>query len=515
MLHLIDYIIVIASILLAIGMGVYFAHRQKDTSAYFKGSGKVPAWAVGISIFATLISSVTFLAYPGAAYKGNWIMLVQGLMVPIVLLALIGVLVPLFRNLIHLSTYEYFERRFGAPARYYSSVAFVLTHFTKMGSVFYLVAMAIAAFMNIDIYVVIGVLGVTIIVLTLLGGMEAIIWMDVVQGGLLIGGGLLCLGLLLSGINTPYGPAEIIGKAWESGKIDVGPYDFNFVETTFWVMVLNGIFYALQKYGTDQTIVQRYLTANSDHEAKKAAYIGVFLSVPVWTMFMLVGSLLWAYYQFSPDAAIEGMKPDAVFPHFISTQLPVGVRGIIIAAIAAAAISSLDSDLNCLSAIAVQDYLVKLRPNMTDKQKLVAGRWAVVIAGLGAIGIAIAYYQTNGGAVLNTIFGFYAIFSAGIVGIFLLGLCSKHANSKGLYVGLVACILFTAWGTLIYPINKYMMGVYSHLIVLVVGYLASFCFRHTEAHDELTIYGFLGKGHREVWKKATKKVAHLENHKNK
>lgn len=497
-MHWIDYIIVIASIVLAIGMGVYFAHRQKDTSTYFTGSGKVPAWAVGISIFATLISSVTFLAYPGAAYGGNWILLVQGLMVPVVLLAMIGIIVPLFRSVIKLSTYEYFERRFGAPARYYSSVAFVLTHFTKMGSVFYLVSMAIAAFMNVDIYLVVGVLSVTIIVLTLLGGMEAIIWMDVVQGFLLIGGGLLCVILLLAGIGTPYGPSEILGTAWDAGKIDVGPYNFDLVETTFWVMVLNGIFYALQKYGTDQTIVQRYLTAKNDHEAKKAAFIGVALSVPVWTMFMLVGSLLWAYYQLAPDPAVidsvtgaQLLKPDAVFPHFISTQLPLGVRGVIIAAIAAAAISSLDADLNCLSAIAVQDYLVKLRPGMTDRQKLQAGRWAVVIAGLGATAIAIAYIQTNGGTVLQTIFGFYAIFSAGIVGIFLLGLFSTRANKQGLYIGLLACILFTAWGTLIHPINKYMMGVYSHLIVLVVGYVASLFFKTNKADEELTIYGFL------------------------
>lgn len=519
-IHWVDYLIIAASIILAIGMGIYFAHRQKDTSTYFTGSGKVPAWAVGMSIFATLISSVTFLAYPGAAYGGNWILLVQGLMVPLVLVALIGIIVPLFRKVIKLSTYEYFERRFGPLARFYSSIAFILTHFTKMGSVFFLVSMALAAFMDIDIYIVIAVLGITIILLTLLGGMEAIIWMDVVQGGLLIGGGLLCVFLLLCAYGTPYSAGDILSTAWnataqvgpyEVSKIGIGPFEWDFVETTFWVMVFNGIFYALQKYGTDQTIVQRYLTAKNDHEAKKAAFIGVFLSVPVWTMFMFVGSLLFAYYQLSPDAAIEGMKADAVFPHYISTQLPMGVRGIIISAIAAAAISSLDADLNCLSAIAVQDYLVRFKPDVTDKVKLSVGRWVVVLAGLGAVGIALLYVQSNGGAVLETIFGFYAIFSAGIVGIFLLGLLSRRANKQGLYVGLAVCILFTAYamltspqkmpdgskqalldlGTWNFTHSKYMLGVYSHIIVLVVGYLASFLFKGEHAHEELTLWGFL------------------------
>lgn len=520
MLHIVDYIIVIASIVLAIGMGVYFAHRQKDTSTYFTGSGKVPAWAVGMSIFATLISSVTFLAYPGAAYGGNWILLVQGLMVPVVLVALIGVLVPLFRRVIKLSTYEYFERRFGPVARFYSSVAFILTHFTKMGSVFYLVSMALAAFMDIDIYWVVAVLGVTIIILTLLGGMEAIIWMDVVQGGLLIGGGLLSVFMLLCAFGTPYTMGDVLSTAWnatstvgpyEVSKIGVGPFEWDFVETTFWVMVFNGIFYALQKYGTDQTIVQRYLTAKNDHEAKKAAFIGVSLSVPVWAMFMFVGSLLYAYYQLSPDPAIEGLKSDAVFPHFISTQMPMGVRGIIISAIAAAAISSLDADLNCLSAIAVQDYLVRFRPNVSDKTRLRVGRWVVIIAGLGAIAIALLYINSNGGAVLETIFGFYAIFSAGIVGIFLLGLLSRHTNKQGLYVGLAVCILFTAYAMLTspqkmpdgskqalldfgewnYTHSKYMLGVYSHLIVLVVGYIASYFFKSDPASKELTLWHWL------------------------
>ena len=196
-MHIIDYIIVSLSILAAIGTGVYFAHKQKDTSQYFAGGGKIPAWAVGISIFATLISSVTFLAYPGAAYADNWILLVQGLMVPIVLLALIGVIVPLFRKVIRLSTYEYFERRFGLFARLYSSFAFTLGHFSKAGTVFFLVSMALATFLDINIYSIVLILGVTIIILTLFGGMEAIVWMDVAQGFLLIGGGIICILILM------------------------------------------------------------------------------------------------------------------------------------------------------------------------------------------------------------------------------------------------------------------------------------------------------------------------------
>ena len=491
-MHWIDYLIVLVSIIAAIGTGMYFAHRQKDTSTYFAGGGKIPAWAIGISIFATLISSVTFLAYPGAAYANNWILLVQGLMVPIVLLALVGIIVPLFRKVIRLSTYEYFERRFGLFARLYSSFAFTLGHFSKAGTVFFLVSMALATFLNINIYTIVLVLGITIIILTLFGGMEAIVWMDVAQGFLLIGGGIICILVLMFGIEG--GPVATFRIASEYNKISFGPYDWDLSQLTFLVMVLNGIFYALQKYGTDQTIVQRYLTAKNDKEAKKAAYIGVLMSVPIWALFMFIGTALFAYYHAQGAPLLpEGIKADEVFPYFIAHELPLGIRGLIISALAAAAISSLDSDLNCLSAIAVQDYYMRFKKNATDQQQLRFGKWMVVIAGAGAIGVASLYISWGGEGVLGALFGLYAIFSAGIVGIFLLGLFSRRANKQGLYIGIATAVIFTAWATLSkdFPHHKYMLGVYSHLIVLIVGYAASYLFKTPLVDKELTIWGYL------------------------
>lgn len=221
-----------------------------------------------MSMFATIISSVTFLAYPGSAYSGNWILLVQGLMVPLVLLGVIGFIVPLYRRVIKLSTYEYFERRFGAFARFYSSIAFVLEHFSKMGTILYLLAMAMVAFsggINITWFII--SIGIAVIILTYFGGMEAIIWMDVIQGFLLIIGGIMAIVILFH--LTEGGASAILNIAAEHHKIDFGPYAWDFTQLTFIVMVFNGIFYAIQKYGTDQSIVQRYLTARTDKSAKK------------------------------------------------------------------------------------------------------------------------------------------------------------------------------------------------------------------------------------------------------
>jgi SSS family solute:Na+ symporter len=271
-------------------------------------------------------------------------------------------------------------------------------------------------------------------------------------------------------------------------------------------MVFNGIFYGIQKYGTDQTIVQRYLTARSEKSAVRAALMGVLLSLPVWTLFMFIGTALFVYYQATPQSLPVNIAPDEVFPYFIMTQLPAGLTGLIIAALMAAAISSLDSDLNCLSAISVEDYYLRFKKNPTDKQKLNFGKLIVIISGIAALLVATLYVWTGSKAVLGIVFGLYAILSGGIAGIFLLGIFTKRANKEGLYIGIVANILFTAYAVLTstkfgestlidlgkwnFPHHKYMLGVYTHLIVVVVGYLASFLFKSREVHEDLTIYAW-------------------------
>ena len=522
MLHWIDYVIVIASVILSILVGIYFAKRQKSTSHYFVAGGNIPAWAIGMSIFATLISSVTFIAYPGAAYSGNWILLVQGLMVPIVLVALIGFIVPLFRRIIKISTYEYFEKRFGFLARMYTSVAFAFAHFSKMGTVFYLVSLAIAAFMGVDIYLIIIVLGFSIIFLTLLGGMEGVIWMDVIQGSLLLGAGVICALILV--FAPEGGPSEFFRVAAEHQKISFAPYDWDFTQLTFIVLAFNGVFYAIQKYGTDQTIVQRYLAAKTDKAAKKAAFMGVALSVPAWALFMFIGTGLYVFYVLQTGGAVlpDGVTGEAVFPHFIGTELPVGVRGLIIAALVAAAISTLDSDLNSLAAVTVQDYYLRFRPKASDKNQFRLARIVVILTGVLSLAIAMLYAHWGGEGVLGIIFGLYAIFSAGIVGIFMLGLFTRRANKQGIAIGIVVTILFTAYAMLTsskididgekrlmldlgswnYTQHKYMLGVYSHLVMFAVGYAASLFFKSKPADDELTIYGYLAQRRAEKAAKA-------------
>jgi SSS family solute:Na+ symporter len=507
-IHTVDYVIIVLTLLFSLGVGFYFSKRQKDTSTYYKAGGSIPSWAIGMSILATLISSVTFLAYPGEGYSSNWIRLVQGLMVPIVLIFVIHFIVPLFRNVIELSAFEYFEQRFGFFARVYSSLSFILTHFSKMGTVFFLISMALAKMIGIDTVTVIWVIGSAVILLTLLGGIEAVIWLDVFQGFMLIIGGIVSLGIILFSVDG--GPSEIWNVAMENGKVGFGPFDLDFVNLTFVVMALNGIFYAFQKYGTDQTIVQRYLTAKSDKGAIKASLMGVLLSVPVWALFMFIGTALFAYYQISGDVLPEGTRPDGVFPYFILTKLPVGVVGLVLSALIAAAISSLDSDLNCLSAIGLEDYYLRFFPNATEKQKIFFGKLFIILSGIGAIIVALIYVHNQGKGVLATVFMLYAIFSGGIVGMFLLGIFFPKANKQGIYYGIGASVLFTAYALLTstpieisgkekllldfgdynYTHHKYMIGVYSHVLLFLTGLIASYFYKGKEYNDKLTYAGW-------------------------
>lgn len=506
-LHIVDYLIILISLLIPVLISLKFSKRQNNAGKFFTAGGTMPSWAIGISILATLISSVTFLAYPGEGFSSNWILLVQGLMVPITLIFFIGFVVPLYRKVIGISAYEYFEKRFGFFARLYSSLAFFLAHFSKMGTVFFLIALALSKMVGVDTATLIWILGILIVLITLLGGIEAVVWMDVVQGIMLIVGGLLALGILIFSIDG--GLSTIWKVGLEHKRIGFGPWDFSLTKLTFWVMALNGIFYAIQKYGTDQTIVQRYLTAKSDKGAIKASLFGVLMSVPVWGLFMFIGTALFVYYQLNAGSLPEGIKPDAVFPHFIMTQLPVGVIGIVLAALLAAAISSLDSDLNCLSAITMEDFYNRYKPSASEKEKMFVSRLVIALAGLGAVLIAQYYVKNGGNGVLGIVFTLYSIFSGGIAGMFLLGVFTSKANRKGLYIGIIASVLFTAYAVLTskplmpgkaivlnlghfnFTHHKMMIGVYSHLVLMGVGYVASFFFQQEKDISALTYSSYL------------------------
>jgi SSS family solute:Na+ symporter len=365
---------------------------------------------------------------------------------------------------------------------------------------------------GLNVYLVLFIVGVVTVLYTLMGGLEAVIWTDVVQGFIMCIGIVVILGFLA--YLMPGGLSAAFHLADEKRKFSLGNPGLNLADkTSIWVMSLYGFFWYVQKYSADQTIVQRYLVAKSDRDALKGVALGALLCVPAWTVFMLIGTLVWAYYQLSGEAfppnlldANGKVISDKVFPHFLVTKIPAGLSGLFIAAVFAAGMSTLSSDLNCLSAVGVEDYYRKLRPNASDARRLTVGKIIVGLCGFTAVAIA-ALIAWKSERVLSLYYVACSVISGGLAGMFLLAFLSRRANKQGVWIGIVTNLIFTAWATLSSGKNKMldfgdynfpwagvMIGVIGHVIVFIVGYGASWLFPpDTNLKKEWTIWGWLEK----------------------
>ncbi|MGH9665473.1 MAG: sodium:solute symporter [Bryobacteraceae bacterium] len=482
-----DLSIMLAYMAAMVWVGLRFSRRQTSTEAYFVAKRSVPSWAMGLSLVATLITSVTFIAYPGSAYGKNWSLLIPGFLVVGVLIIAGAIVIPFYRRIVGMSAYEYFGKRFGKPTRMYSSFAFSLAHFSKMGFVFYLLALTINSMTGWSMDAVIVGVGIVTVFYTVIGGLEAVIWTDVIQGFVLWIGVFVCLGRLL--FLPPGGPRAVLGLAWENHKFSLGSLQPNFSEPTILVLAIYGFFWYLQKYTADQTVVQRYLVAKSDRDAIRGVALGAALCVPVWTLFMLIGTCTWSFFKLTGEPLPAYItKADQVFPYFLTVHLPVGMAGLFMAALMGAAMSGLASDLNCLAVVGVEDFYRLRHPEATDRQRLRLGKIIVVACGLLCIAIADVLGHSKGGA-LSMWFSISAIASGGLAGLFLLAFFSTRATRQGVYCGIAASVIFTAWATLTmggkgvldlgplnYPWSDLMIGACAHIVLLVVGYAASLFF---------------------------------------
>jgi solute:Na+ symporter, SSS family len=495
-----DLIVIAAYLAGLVAIGLRFAPRQRSTEQYFVANRSVPGWAMGLSLLATIITSVTFIAYPGSAYAGDWSLLVPGILF-IGVLGLIGsVIVPFFRRVVCMSAYEYFGLRFGRGIRLYSSFAFAIGHFSKMGFVFYLLALTLSSMTGWPITAIILLTALITIFYTLLGGVEAVIWGDVVQGFVLWGGILVSLAYLL--FLPAQGPRAVVSDAWTHHKMSLGSTAFRFDQPTIIVLVIYGFFFYLQKYTADQTVVQRYLIARSDRDAIRGIALGAGLCLPVWAAFMLIGSLLWSFYRLTGETIPHSInKADGIFPHFLITHIPSGLAGLFVAALLGSAMSMLASDMNCLSVIAVEDFYRFARPRSTDRELLRAGRIVVAVSGLAAAAVALRLAHTQGSA-LSLYYTITAVVAGGLAGLFLLAFLMPRATREGAVTGLIVSLIFTAWATFTeggkvfdlgrwnFPWHDYMIGAIGHVILLIIGAAASLLLPGSPLARDLTWQGW-------------------------
>jgi len=479
--YLVDKIILILYFVGIVMLGMYFRKKSATPMGFMIASGKLPSWAVGLSMLGTFVSSITFLAYPGQAYNFNWDAMMFSFTLPIAALIAMLYFIPLYRTKVKVSAYEYLDQRFGGWARVYGSISFMFGSLTRIGMILFLVSLVLHSLTGWSYYSIIIVTGIGVTLYTMIGGIEAVIWTDVIQVIILFAGAILSSVILLLGL--PEGPGQLFQIAAENNKFYLGSWRLDLIAPTAWVVVLYGIMENLRNFGVDQNYVQRYQTVRTTKEAARSVWTAALAYIPISALFLFIGTALFAYYQVNADLLPDNLKGelmgDKVYPHFIVTQLPIGVRGLLIAAIMAAAMSSIDSSLNCVSSLTLLDFYKKYFKKDTDeKQDIKMLRWYTIIWGFfGTItGLAMTQVQTA----LETGWQLGGIAGGGVIGLFLLGLMFKRAQRWQAIVAVIASVISIAWATFARNLpeawgwlectwHTRMIGVIGTITLLVVG----------------------------------------------
>jgi SSS family solute:Na+ symporter len=440
MLSSVDLAVLVGYLAAVLGIGFWFARTSRDTDAYTAADRSLPGWAIGLSLFGTYISSLSFLANPGKAYADNWNAFVFSLVTPVAAAVAVRWFVPFYRRSGHVSAYEHLERRFGAWARTYAVACFLLTQVARTGIIVYLLAIAVSPLTGWRISNTILIIGVLMTFYTMAGGIQAVVWVGVMQSIVLVTGPIVCLIAILS--KTPGGLHEIVQTAGVHDKFGLGSFNVSFIESTFWVSLLYGLATHLNNYGVDQGFVQRYITARSDREAAKSVWISALLYVPVAGLFFFIGTSLFVFYHLQPQLLGSVTKADQVFPHFIATELPLGMSGLVVAAVFAA---SMDPSLNAMATLTLCDvYQRYFRPRASERESMFVLRAATLFWGALGTGMALAMISSGENA-LDAWWKFASIFSGGVLGLFLLGLISRRTGNPAAVTAVIVGVLVIGW----------------------------------------------------------------------
>jgi SSS family solute:Na+ symporter len=464
--------------------GGSFFKKNRTSSSYTLGNNDIPGWVVTMSIFATFVSSISYLALPGNAFLTNWNAFVFSLSLPIASLIAVKYFVPLYRKINSPSAYTYMERRFGPWARIYVSLCYLLTQLMRIGTILYLLALTLNAVVGWDIATIIVFTGLIVAIYSMLGGISAVLWTDAIQGIILIVGALVCIGFIL--FSMPEGPMQVFEIASDNDKFSLGSFDLNLSEPTFWVVLIYGVFINLQNYGIDQNYVQRYMASKSDKDAQRSALIGGLLYVPISALFLFIGTALFAYYDTAANLPVElqdATKSDRVFPYFIVNVLPPGISGLLTASIFAAGMSTISTSFNSSATVFLTDYYNKyFKKTASDKEGMRVLYISSAIISIIGIGIAIAMINVK--SALDAWWKLASIFSGGMLGLFLLAIFSQRKNVLGAILGVITGVLVILWLSLSNvflgedalgnSFHSYLTIVLGTVAIFLVGFLMSF-----------------------------------------
>jgi len=439
----IDTAILIVYALILVAMGVYFFRKTKTSEEFMVAGRGIPAWAAGIAVMSAYTSSISYIAIPGKAFDSNWHPLIFALAAIPVTWFVTKYVIPHYRKNNIISVYKYLEDKIGEWGRVYASFSFLLFSVGRIAVILYLSSLLLISFIDIDIRMLIAIIGVVTIIYTLMGGMEAVIWTDVMQSVIMIFGVLFVGYLLTKEVFSE--PEFLIQNAFDANKFSLGDTSFSLSSRTVWVMIIYGVSENIRNLMADQNYTQKYASVPTEKKAKRSVWIAMLIYLPLTVIFLYIGTALFAFYSgHTLDPSI--VKGDQVFPYFIAMELPEGIKGLIIAAILAASMSTVDSALNCSATVLFEDYYrkyFKIKPSEKDSLNFL--RLTTII--WGALGIAFALLLINAQSALDTWWQISGIFGGGILGLFLLAIFNVKINRTQGIISVIFSLLIIIWGT--------------------------------------------------------------------
>jgi SSS family solute:Na+ symporter len=493
-LPLIDVFTLLVYLSGVLAIGVHFGRRNKSTEEYFLGGRQFAGWVVGLSLVGTSISSVTFLAYPADGFKTAWLRYLPNLMLPLAALLAVRYFIPIFRRHNLTTAYEYLELRYGPGVRVYGAATFILAQLVRISTILYLLSLLIQEVSGLDSTWSVLIAGGFVALYTIIGGIEAVIWTDVMQTIVLMLGGAFMLVVIVQAL--PGGLGQVFDVAREANKLSFADWnqgvstpltwDLSLLSKTGTMMLILGLTNWLTEYGSNQNVVQRYIAARNDGEARKAVWVCVLASLPIWAFYMFLGTALFVFYQQFPSVEAGQMldgtrKAEEILPWFIVNEMPAGLTGIVIAAALAAAMSSLDSSINAISTVGINDiYRRFLRRQATDAHYLRVAYWISTLSSVLMIGGALAILRADTTTLQDFGTIMVSLFGGGLFGLYAIAFCTDRIRGLLPWIGIGATLLFTGWTIALSngwlagpaPFDLYYTTILANA-VMVVGILAA------------------------------------------
>ncbi len=491
----IDFGILVIYLLAVLFAGLLFSKKEMKGKEFFKGDGTIPWWVTSVSIFATLLSPISFLSLAGNSYGGTWILWFAQLGIFIAVPLTIKFFLPLYSRLDLDTAYQYLEIRYNSKGlRVIGALMFIIYQIGRMSIIMYLPSVVLADLTGISVNVLIIVMGVIAIIYSYTGGLKSVLWTDFIQGMVLIVGVTCTLFFLISKIDGGFG--EVMTSLTEGGKfLAEGEvlFDPNILKSSVFIILVGAGLNTFSSYVSSQDIVQRFTTTTDIKELKKMTYGNGLLSIGLATVFYLIGTCLFVFYGQNPELA-QTAQQDQIFASYIAYQLPVGVTGILLAAIYAASQSTLSTGLNSVATSWTLDIQTMISKDMSFEKQTKIAQYISLGVGIVAIGVSIILANGEIKSAYEWFNSFMGLVLGVLAGIFVLGAFCKKVTKLGAYVGFAVSAVLVVY--LKYNVPEVTSWAYSLVTIttsVVVGQIVSmiqlkFANNKEEVKSEATIY---------------------------